>query len=160
MARGPAPKPADRRARRNADPVPLKIIDLLGVEDIQPALPDFTVPVVCDDGVVHVPFEWPQRTRDWWDMWAESPLSDDFTAADWDYLLDTAVIHARFWQGETKLAAELRLRVAKFGQTPEDRLRLRMQFAESDEREKKAAPNVEPGSRSRARRAQIRAVGS
>ena len=28
---------------------------------------------------------------------------------------------------------ELRLRVAKFGATPEDRARLRMQFAEADE---------------------------
>ena len=68
-------------------------------------------------------------------MWAESPLSADFTETDWDFLLDTALIHARYWMGTMSLAGELRLRVAKFGATPEDRARLRIQFASADESE-------------------------
>lgn len=39
------------------------------------------------------------------------------------------------WAGDTKLAGELRLRVAKFGATPEDRARLKIQFAAADEAE-------------------------
>lgn len=133
--RGPAPKPREARARRNKDTVPLKIIDLCNVKEVQPALPDLTVP---DTDGNPVPFVWPERTRQWWDMWAESPLSKDFTGADWDYLIDTALIHAQYWLGQVQLAGELRLRVAKFGQTPEDRQRLRIQFANADESEARA----------------------
>src|SRR5918995_985 len=49
--------------------------------------------------------EWPQPTLDWWEM----------------------------WKAEVSAGPELRLRVAKFGATPEDRARLRMQFAQADE---------------------------
>jgi hypothetical protein len=54
------------------------------------------------------------------------------TDTDWDFLLDTALLHARYWEGDEKVAAELRLRVAKFGATPEDRARLRMSVGEPD----------------------------
>lgn len=117
--RGPAPKQPGRRARANKDPVPLRVIHAEPVA--QPELPGS--------------YEWPARTRTWWRMWAESPLSADFTQTDWDFLLDTAVLHAQFWSGDTKVAPELRLRVAKFGATPEDRARLRITFAQADEAE-------------------------
>lgn len=79
--------------------------------------------------------EWPERTRQWWAMWAESPLSETFGHTDWDFLLDTAILHASYWSGDMSAAAELRIRVAKFGATPEDRARLRIQFAEADDRD-------------------------
>ncbi|MGH8876786.1 MAG: hypothetical protein ACRD0P_05490, partial [Stackebrandtia sp.] len=88
------------------------------------------------------------RTQTWWRMWRDSPLSAEFTSADWDFLLDTALIHARMWTGNTSLAGELRLRVAKFGQTPEDRARLRITFAQADEAEERRGPQV-PSSRER-----------
>lgn len=66
-------------------------------------------------------------------MWRASPQAEHFSSTDWDFLLDTALIHARLWSGESSAATELRLRVAKFGATPEDRSRLRMQFAQADE---------------------------
>lgn len=40
--------------------------------------------------------------------------------------MDTALLHAELWSGNGAVASELRLRVAKFGATPEDRARLRM----------------------------------
>jgi hypothetical protein len=70
-------------------------------------------------------------------MWADSPLSTEFTSTDWSELLDTALLHARVWQGELKYLPELRLRTAKYGATPEDRARLRIQFAQADEAEAK-----------------------
>lgn len=82
-------------------------------------------------------------------MWADSPLSDDFTSTDWSELLDTAFLHARFWRGDIKVAGELRLRVAKFGATPEDRARLRIQFAQADEADEKRAAPKSAGSRGR-----------
>ena len=110
--RGPAPKDPDKRVRRNADPAPLESLAADG-ELRGPDLPDG--------------MEWPDRTQRWWATWRLSPQAQTFTESDWDFLLDTALLHARMWLGDAKVAAEVRLRVAKFGATPEDRLRLRMQ---------------------------------
>jgi hypothetical protein len=64
-------------------------------------------------------------------------LSVAFTATDWSELMDTTVLHAQFWSGDTKVAPELRLRVAKFGATAEDRARLRITFAHADDADAK-----------------------
>jgi hypothetical protein len=81
-------------------------------------------------------------------MWAASPQAEHFMSTDWDYLLDTALMHHALWsKGQWTLAAELRLRVAKFGATPEDRARLRMGFADADakdDRRKTPAANPAP----------------
>lgn len=94
-----------------------------------------TLTVVDADGAVRGPelpesFEWPDETRAWWETWRQSAQAQTFTDTDWSFLLDTAVMHAEFWMGNRALAAELRLRVAKFGATPEDRARLRMAVGE------------------------------
>jgi hypothetical protein len=123
--RGPTPKDPSKRARRNSTE-PLRVITAEPVA--QPELPTIEVE---RDGVL-VEFVWPARTLQWWQMWADSPLSAEFTATDWSELMDTALIHARFWGGQLSLAGELRLRVAKFGATPEDRARLRITFAQAE----------------------------
>lgn len=148
--RGPQPKDPSRRARTNRDPVEMRVLRAGTVP--QPALPTFEVE---RDGEL-VEFRWPARTQEWWRMWAESPLSDEFTSTDWSELLDTAVLHARFWRGDTKMAAELRLRVAKFGATPEDRARLRITFAQADQAD--GGARVPVGASSRERRGPLRAV--
>ncbi len=113
--RGPARNP-DRSQirRRNIEPPPT---------------------VVTADGKKHGPelpdtFEWPKATLDWWDIWRTSPQASLFTETDWSFLLDTAILHGEFWSGNRSLAAELRLRVAKFGATPEDRARLRLDIGD------------------------------
>jgi hypothetical protein len=71
-------------------------------------------------------------------MWGRAAITETFTETDWNELLDTAVLHAAYWgEGDRKVAPELRLRVAKFGATPEDRARLRIQFAQADEADSK-----------------------
>lgn len=134
--RGPAPKDPSRRARKNSDPVPLRVITASPVQ--QPSLPEFDVSIEVDGELTSESFVWPERTREWWRMWSESPLSAEFTETDWSELLDTAFLHAAFWGGDLKVASELRLRVAKFGATPEDRARLRIQFATATEAEERA----------------------
>ena len=145
--RGPAPKPADQRVRRNADAAGMKVIESDPVA--QPELPE-SMP--GGDS-------WPEQTRLWWEMWGSDPLSTEFRATDWAELLDTAVLHGRFWSGETKLAAELRLRTGKHGATAEDRARLRIQFAAAEEADDKRKRSVS-GDRSgaRGRRAPLKAV--
>jgi hypothetical protein len=114
--RGPAPKDPSQVRRRNAqDPLT----------------------VIVSDGEVHGPelpdsFEWPAVTLEWWETWRRSAQASTFTDTDWSFLVDTAVMHAEFWLGERKHAAELRLRVAKFGATPEDRQRLKIEVGKPD----------------------------
>lgn len=124
---GPTPKDPSQRARRNKATTPQTILRFEHAE--APDLPTFEIEV---DGDL-VEFHWPARTVEWWAMWRASPQSEHFGSTDWDFLLDTALIHARYWRGDLSQAAELRLRVAKHGATMEDRARLRMAFAEADE---------------------------
>lgn len=131
---GPAPKDPKRRARVNKDPHQISKIRFERAE--QPPLPEDR--------------EWHPRTRQWWEMWRNSPQADWFMASDWDFLMDTAVMHHALWaKGQWTLAAEVRLRVAKYGATPEDRARLRMHFADADEKDSKRRPSVENGSKDR-----------
>ena len=154
---GPAPKDPNRRARRNAAPNALRVVIAAPTE--QPDLPSFDVVVKIDGEMVTTEFVWPERTREWWRMWGESPLSDDFTQTDWDFLLDTAVLHQALWHyGDMSVIAELRLRVAKFGATLEDRARLKMQFAEADKAEAKRPP-VAPKTPAADPRSVLHAVG-
>jgi hypothetical protein len=131
--RGPAPKPEDQRARgKRSNPQGLRVIQAEPTD--QPELP--TLFVRDSEGEVN-PVSWPAVTVGWWEMWARSPLSAEFTDTDWSELRDTARLHALFWMGDKAVAGELRLRVAKFGATPEDRARLRITFAAADEAEDK-----------------------
>lgn len=90
----------------------------------------------------------------------ESPLAAEYTETDWAFLMDTAYLHAQYWKGDIKVAAELRLRVAKFGATPEDRARLRIQFAVADNLDADTAGDeASPvSSRSRRRKTVLKAV--
>lgn len=114
--RGPAPKPQRTREADNK------------IRDAQ------TTKVIPDNVVrgfdLPVEIAWHPRTVAWWQTWRESPLAQTFTQSDWDFLLDTALLHSEMWNGETKLAAEIRLRVSAFGSTPEARLRLRLKITD------------------------------
>lgn len=132
---GPLRKPDDRRARRNKDVVQLRVMYRTPTE--QPELP--------------AGIDWHPQTVLWWHMWGQTELADDFTDAEWSYLVDTALIHNQFWtNADIRCASELRLRAAKFGVTPEDRVRLRIQVVTAQEVEDRAeARSNMPGSRSR-----------
>lgn len=115
---GVPPDPHGRRARSKAggDHV------VANGKTRGPALPRF---VPGRDKVL-----WHPVTRRWWDGWRKSPQAIRMmTGPDWDFLLETAVLHHAFWSDRRlDLASELRLRLrlreAKFGATPEDRARL------------------------------------
>lgn len=138
--RGPAPKDPSKRARTNKDVIQLRVVEVQPVE--QPELPSFSIMVTVDEQLVTQEFEWPAMTQDWWSMLAHHPLANEFIETDWSYLMETARLHAEFWMGKLSLAAELRLREAKYGFTPEDRARLRIQFAQATEAEVSVASKV------------------
>lgn len=137
--RGPAPKDPSVRQRRNKDTVPTT--ELKFVKGAQPKLPARFATVTLKSGATSRRRKaWPERTAAWWKMWAQAELAKTFTAADWEFLLDTALIHAAFWEGDMKQAAELRQRESQFAMTPESRARLRIQYAAADEADGRAQP--------------------
>jgi hypothetical protein len=115
---GRVPKPPDQLRRRNKDVIPWRTVvadgELRGAD-----LPEGVLPAGQD---------WHPMTRRWWDAWRCSPQAQIFIDTDWLYLLDTARLHHELWCGRWEFAVELRLRVAKFGGTPVDRARLRVQI--------------------------------
>lgn len=146
----PPKDPADR-ARRNVDPVPRTTVPHKPARQPKlPAWPD-------EEG------DWPERTKEWWKAWGKVPQAAAFDQGEWEYLLDTAWVHARFWRGVAGTAAELRLRMAKFGVTPEDRMRLRMTRVNPDGKpvaEPRNYPGTVPANGSAASRyAGLRVVG-
>ncbi len=130
MAHGPAPKPAERRARRNKDPI-ITTIDFVATDP--PYLPEV-------EGV-----DWHPMTVTWWETLRESPLAALMMRADWSFMIDTALLHTQYWsKGHWTLAAEIRLRTAKMGIMPEDRLRLRIQAVSADVADNKRRPSDHP----------------
>ena len=132
--RGPAPKGTLSRERDQARRDALTLTVSVDGTVRGPDLPDVA--------------DWPSQTLAWWETWRRSPQSSTFTDTDWDFLIDTALLHADYWTGNLAVAGELRLRAAKFGATPEDRQRLRLEVTGPDDK-----PAARP--RSAARRASL-----
>lgn len=136
--RGPAPKDPSRRARTNKDPIPTRIVEVASTEPM-----DLPLDLLPDGD------DWHPATLRWWHRWCDSPLAQDLPAVDWSELEACAVLHHEFMLKRSfTLGSELRLRMAKFGSTPEDRARLRIQLATADEKDQRR-PVAGSGSRSR-----------
>lgn len=114
--RGPAGK--DRHIRSRNDP-DFTELEVSSVRHGQP-LPEGVLP---DDE------PWHPQTLALWDSLRSSPLLADEPELGWQFLVDTALMHHTMWtKGRWEFASEVRLRVAKFGATPEDRMRLKIKI--------------------------------
>lgn len=82
------------------------------------------------EGVLPKGEEWHPQTVAWWEAWRRSPQAAAMvTEPDWQFLLDTALIHHTMWStGRWEFANEIRMRVAKFGSTPADRRALKFEI--------------------------------
>ena len=114
--RGPSPK--GQRARDRDTPEMETLVDegrLAGAP-----LPEGVLP----DGEM-----WHPQTVALWDSLRRSPLLANEPELGWQFLIDTALMHHTMWtKGRWEFASEVRLRVAKFGATPEDRMRLKIKI--------------------------------
>jgi hypothetical protein len=130
--KGPTPKDVDQLAghgRAKARSAGTKVFVADAVR--QPPLPVLYLPGKAGK---KVRFVWPAATKRWWANWAAEPMADRFRSTDWDFLMDTALIHARVWgDGDLSMMGELRLRVAKMGATAEDRARLKITYAPDED---------------------------
>lgn len=120
--RGPAPKPAEQRRRRNADPIGTTVLDPDAPAD-GPALAEVTGRA-----------DWSAETLRWWEVWRTSPQAVAFLATDWSVLGRLALLVERQWTRPSgAIASEIRLVEASLGATVVDRQRARMAVKPSDE---------------------------
>lgn len=108
--RGRVPKPPAARVRRNAVPAPPPPVLPPGAPAAGPDLPAG---------------DWHERTLAWWEAARRSPAAPLWTASDWEFAVLTAHLVQRLWAGgETRLAAEVRLREDRLALTLDGRRRL------------------------------------
>lgn len=133
---GPPPKPGSISQQKKKSSAPPTTVLTAEGHAVQPPLPDRA------NGQ-----PWCEATKTWWDTWKDSPQHKAgiiATESDWQYLADTALLHQAVWgDGELKWLAELRLRVSAYGATYQDRLKLRLTFADTTVAEGKAAQSTE-----------------
>lgn len=131
--RGPAPKKNRSRERDTAVRDVIKSDGKIGgydlPDDVLPFLPGAMQP---DPENPTIREAWHPVTVRWWQNWRESPQATRMaTLPDWDFLLDTALMHHQMWESggkNSERSAEIRIRVAKFGATIEDRMRLKQEI--------------------------------
>lgn len=67
-----------------------------------------------------IPF--PEETVKWFEGWRNSPRSDDWDELQWQYLIDTALVHSAVWGSQDfSMLGELHKRLAYMGLTFEAR---------------------------------------
>lgn len=72
---------------------------------------------------------WHPRTVALWESLRRLPLLSEEPDLGWEFLLDTALMHHTMWTKQRwEFASEVRLRLAKYGATPEDRMRLKLKI--------------------------------
>lgn len=140
--RGPAPKDPTKRARRNADPIAMRVVVAEPVD--QPSLTELlgtTNPLTGS--------EWHQATLLFWEQLSQFPTTAELQAAQWSSLARAIMIDDAVIAGKLGLAAESRLRLAKYGIDPDDLARLRVQIVAADEAEERRGPKVTSSARER-----------
>lgn len=117
---GRGPAPSSRRVRQRDEAAleaALETLEETGELAGSP-LPEGVLP----DGEA-----WHPQTLALWDALRRFPTLADEPDLGWQFLIDTALMHHTMWtKGRWEFASEVRLRVAKYGATPEDRLRLKV----------------------------------
>lgn len=153
MTRGPDPKDASVRARRNTTSTKAKL--KVPVRPKVPPLPAGT--------------EWHARVTDWWQRVWSSPMRGEWADADLDGLYRGALLMQKLWSPDAEgnyvsvkdmkaIASELRLLEAQFGLTPMARRTLQWELPGEDDGAAKAATKRAPAKRAAKKAADPRAA--
>jgi hypothetical protein len=131
MPRGPAPKDPALRQRMNKSSTRATLVDD-GKRRRVPSLPKRA------EGLV-----WHPMTRKWWRAVFQSPMADEYLAADVEGLYRLVALVDKFWCNPTVQSFEAIARYEqKYGLSPLDRRRLEwiVQRAEEDKRRQPERP--------------------
>lgn len=152
--RGPAPKPAAMRQRRNKTSTRAQL-------PTEAEAADYEVPDLHDrdDGEA-----WHPNVLEWWASVWRSPMAREFLDADMKgglYLL--ADLHQLRWTATSRTALldaakEIRLQEVRFGLSPIDRRRLQWEIARGEEAERRRSKAKSPQKSEGDPRAALKAV--
>lgn len=79
--------------------------------------------------------EWPKATVRWWEHLASTPGADSWTEADWDNLMNAALIHADIWgSGNFASVPILNKLLQDYGITPAARSQITQAKVKQQER--------------------------
>lgn len=131
--KGPAPKPASIRQRRNKK---AGATQLPANEDAKKKIPPLQNP---DKRKFH------RLTRAWWKRVWESPMANEYLDTDIDGLARLAILVDNYYQNPMaknakEMMGEIRLQEARFGLSPVDRSRLQWEVMKGEEAERKRKP--------------------
>lgn len=84
----------------------------------------------------------PARTRRWWSVVTKMPHCVMWDDADWQFAVDTALVHAAFSKGDMGRASELRLRERLMGTTWDARRDLRIKYVPVGQEQPEKAPTA------------------
>lgn len=127
--KGPAPKAANIRQRRNKK---AGATQLPATDTNRGKVPPLQNP---DKRKFH------RLTRAWWKRVWESPMANEYLETDIDGLARLAILIDNYYQFQRKEdLAEIRLQEARFGLSPVDRSRLQWEVLKGEEAERKRKP--------------------
>jgi len=86
------------------------------------------------------PYDWCDQTKEWWFALRRSEVAMVCLPSDWFFLLDTALIYDKMWRNAGQISAaelrglanEFRIRMAEYGDTWQNRLKLRIKIKSAD----------------------------
>jgi hypothetical protein len=136
-------KPSGRpTVNRNKPTYEWTVVTNVAYTGPRPELPLTRQVMVKNGEVVIVPIE--DRTREWWDNISTMPHCTLWSKSDWQFALDTAMVHASSVYGSVTAGAELRQRERILGTTFDARRDLRIKY-EEPVNEEDATPLGEAG---------------
>lgn len=122
--RGPAPKAADQRRRRN-EPARGEWVDLVPFERrdkrVLPAISSLPKPPMRGG----TQSKWTARTRAAWTAWRNDPATRQFGPAEVQAAVDTIFLYEEMARGAHNFAGEIRLRLDGLGLTAKGKRDLR-----------------------------------
>jgi hypothetical protein len=136
----PGKKPNDRAVNRNAPKIDWVLIDNVPYNGPTPELPESRTYINPKGEVQEVPIE--RRTREWWEAITKMPHCVLWQPSDWQFALDTAMVHASASHGSVTAMGELRQREKIMGTTVDSRRDLRIQYVEPQLLESVPAPVI------------------
>jgi hypothetical protein len=130
--KGPAPKPANLRQRRNKK---------VGATTLSVAEPDQAVKTKVPTLQNPDKRKFHKLTRAWWKRVWSSPMAGEYLPTDIDGLARLAILVDEYYKKpHREVMAEIRLQEARFGLSPVDRSRLQWEVSRGEEAERKRRP--------------------
>jgi hypothetical protein len=124
----PGRKPNDRSVNRTPSKIDWTDVENVPYEGPVPELPLSRTYINPKGEVQEVPIE--KRTRDWFEAITKMPHCVLWHPSDWQFCLDTAMVHASASHGSVTAMAELRQREKIMGTTVEARRDLRIRYVD------------------------------